>query len=154
MILPSNRKDKYDCVKKFLCVECPIPSQCVVSRTLSRPQTLMTVATKIALQMACKMGGELWSVEIPVRRMHTQYFVQKLSCIVGKWVVVVEWIKLSVVALQIKNENCMVMFDLLVCCYKFCLLTEHCKITCQTVCAAETFDDCGHWLLPWHHCWE
>lgn len=68
------------------------------------------------------------------------------------WVVVVEWIKLSVVALQIKNENCMVMFDL--CCSKFRLLTKHCKITCQTVCAAETFDDCGHWLLPWHHCWE
>uniref|UniRef100_A0AAR2IH10 Piwi-like protein 1 n=1 Tax=Pygocentrus nattereri TaxID=42514 RepID=A0AAR2IH10_PYGNA len=57
--------DKYDCVKKYLCVDCPTPSQCVVSRTLSRPQALMTVATKIALQMNCKMGGELWSIEIP-----------------------------------------------------------------------------------------
>ncbi|KPP60297.1 piwi-like protein 1-like, partial [Scleropages formosus] len=65
-VLPSNRKDKYDCVKKYLCVECPTPSQCVLSRTLSRPQTLLTIATKIALQMNCKMGGELWSVEIPV----------------------------------------------------------------------------------------
>uniref|UniRef100_A0AAQ6IAV7 Piwi domain-containing protein n=1 Tax=Anabas testudineus TaxID=64144 RepID=A0AAQ6IAV7_ANATE len=44
-------------------------SQCVVSRTLSRPQALMTVATKIALQMACKMGGELWSVEIPLKQL-------------------------------------------------------------------------------------
>uniref|UniRef100_A0AAR2LX11 Piwi-like protein 1 n=1 Tax=Pygocentrus nattereri TaxID=42514 RepID=A0AAR2LX11_PYGNA len=67
VILPTNRKDKYDCVKKYLCVDCPTPSQCVVSRTLSRPQALMTVATKIALQMNCKMGGELWSIEIPVR---------------------------------------------------------------------------------------
>lgn len=67
MILPTNRKDKYDCVKKYLCVDCPTPSQCVVSRTISKPQALMTVATKIALQMNCKMGGELWSVEIPVR---------------------------------------------------------------------------------------
>lgn len=69
VVLPSNRKDKYDCVKKYLCVDCPIPSQCVVSRTLSRPQALMTVATKIALQMACKMGGELWSVEIPLKQL-------------------------------------------------------------------------------------
>eukprot|EP00064_Thunnus_orientalis_P007810 superscaffoldBa00000888_g7832 len=63
VVLPSNRKDKYDSVKKYLCVDCPTPSQCVVSRTLSRPQALMTVATKIALQMACKMGGELWSLK-------------------------------------------------------------------------------------------
>uniref|UniRef100_A0AAQ6IUS5 Piwi-like protein 1 n=1 Tax=Anabas testudineus TaxID=64144 RepID=A0AAQ6IUS5_ANATE len=69
VVLPSNRKDKYDSVKKYLCVDCPTPSQCVVSRTLSRPQALMTVATKIALQMACKMGGELWSVEIPLKQL-------------------------------------------------------------------------------------
>uniref|UniRef100_A0A8C1DVB7 Piwi-like RNA-mediated gene silencing 1 n=1 Tax=Cyprinus carpio carpio TaxID=630221 RepID=A0A8C1DVB7_CYPCA len=69
VILPTNRKDKYDCVKKYLCVECPTPSQCVVSRTISKPQALMTVATKIALQMNCKMGGELWSVEIPLRQL-------------------------------------------------------------------------------------
>ncbi|XP_060893634.1 piwi-like protein 1 [Labrus mixtus] len=69
VVLPSNRKDKYDTVKKYLCVECPIPSQCVVTRTISKPQALMTVATKIALQMACKMGGELWSVEIPLKQL-------------------------------------------------------------------------------------
>ncbi|XP_031598996.1 piwi-like protein 1 [Oreochromis aureus] len=69
VVLPNNRKDKYDSIKKFLCVDCPTPSQCVLARTLSRPQALMTVATKIALQMACKMGGELWSVEIPLKQL-------------------------------------------------------------------------------------
>uniref|UniRef100_A0A668A751 Piwi-like RNA-mediated gene silencing 1 n=1 Tax=Myripristis murdjan TaxID=586833 RepID=A0A668A751_9TELE len=69
VILPTNRKDKYDNIKKYLCVDCPTPSQCVVSRTISKPQTLMTVATKIALQMSCKMGGELWSVEIPLKQL-------------------------------------------------------------------------------------
>uniref|UniRef100_A0A3P8SKU5 Piwi-like RNA-mediated gene silencing 1 n=1 Tax=Amphiprion percula TaxID=161767 RepID=A0A3P8SKU5_AMPPE len=69
VILSSNRKDKYDSVKKYLCVDCPTPSQCVVSRTLSRPQALMTIATKIALQMACKMGGELWTVDIPLKQL-------------------------------------------------------------------------------------
>ncbi|XP_051887860.1 piwi-like protein 1 [Pristis pectinata] len=68
-VLPSNRKDKYDTIKKYLCVECPTPSQCVVARTLSKPQALMAIATKIALQINCKMGGELWSVEIPLKQL-------------------------------------------------------------------------------------
>nr|UAT11568.1 Piwi-like RNA-mediated gene silencing 1 [Cynops orientalis] len=68
-LLSSDRKDKYDAIKKFLCTDCPTPSQCVLARTLSKPQTVMTVATKIALQMNCKMGGELWSVEIPLRQV-------------------------------------------------------------------------------------
>ncbi|NXM66782.1 PIWL1 protein, partial [Serilophus lunatus] len=68
-ILSSSRKDKYDAIKKYLCVECPVPSQCVLARTLSKPQTIMNVATKIALQMNCKMGGELWSVEIPLKQV-------------------------------------------------------------------------------------
>nr|XP_020446024.1 LOW QUALITY PROTEIN: piwi-like protein 1 [Monopterus albus] len=69
VILSSSRQDKYSGVKKYLCVDCPTPSQCVLARTLSRPQTLMSVATKILLQMACKMGGELWSVEIPLKQL-------------------------------------------------------------------------------------
>uniref|UniRef100_A0A8D0H2I2 Piwi like RNA-mediated gene silencing 1 n=1 Tax=Sphenodon punctatus TaxID=8508 RepID=A0A8D0H2I2_SPHPU len=68
-LLSSNRKDKYDAIKKFLCTDCPTPSQCVLARTLSKPQTVMAIATKIALQMNCKMGGELWSVEIPLKQL-------------------------------------------------------------------------------------
>lgn len=80
-ILPNNRKDKYDAVKKFLCVDCPTPSQCVVARTLSKPQALMTIATKIALQMNCKMGGELWSVEIPVSNFTQPLVTNYIYCI-------------------------------------------------------------------------
>nr|XP_028566225.1 piwi-like protein 1 [Podarcis muralis] len=68
-LLSSNRKDKYDAIKKYLCTDCPTPSQCVLARTLSKPQTVMAIATKIALQMNCKMGGELWSVEIPLKQL-------------------------------------------------------------------------------------
>uniref|UniRef100_A0A8V0ZVE7 Piwi-like protein 1 n=1 Tax=Gallus gallus TaxID=9031 RepID=A0A8V0ZVE7_CHICK len=68
-ILSSTRKDKYDAIKKYLCTDCPIPSQCVVARTLSKPQTALAIVTKIALQMNCKMGGELWSVEIPLKQL-------------------------------------------------------------------------------------
>ncbi|KAG8452990.1 hypothetical protein GDO86_004701 [Hymenochirus boettgeri] len=68
-ILSSINKEKYDTIKKYLCLDVPLPSQCVVGRTLSKPQTVFSVATKIALQMNCKMGGELWSVEIPLGDM-------------------------------------------------------------------------------------
>ncbi|KFV76830.1 Piwi-like 1, partial [Struthio camelus australis] len=68
-LLSSSRKDKYDAIKKYLCTDCPIPSQCVIARTLSKPQSIMAIATKIALQMNCKMGGELWSIEIPLKQL-------------------------------------------------------------------------------------
>ncbi|XP_044897634.1 piwi-like protein 1 isoform X3 [Felis catus] len=66
-LLSSNRKDKYDAIKKYLCTDCPTPSQCVVARTLGKQQTVMAIATKIALQMNCKMGGELWRVDMPLK---------------------------------------------------------------------------------------
>jgi aubergine-like protein len=44
----------------------------VVSRTLSKKQMLMSVATKIAIQLNCKLGGEVWAVDIPVSIVLTQ----------------------------------------------------------------------------------
>eukprot|EP00057_Strongylocentrotus_purpuratus_P018254 XP_011672728.1 PREDICTED: piwi-like protein 1 [Strongylocentrotus purpuratus] len=69
VILPTNRKDRYDAIKKTCVVTHPCPSQVIVSRTLSKQQMLMSVATKIAMQMNCKMGGDLWRVEIPLSNL-------------------------------------------------------------------------------------
>jgi len=68
-IVPNNRKDRYDAIKKICCVERPIPSQVVVSRTLSKKQMLMSVCTKIGIQLNCKLGGEVWAVEIPLKKL-------------------------------------------------------------------------------------
>uniref|UniRef100_A0A8D2B2C8 Piwi-like protein 3 n=1 Tax=Sciurus vulgaris TaxID=55149 RepID=A0A8D2B2C8_SCIVU len=62
-LLPDDGKNRYDEIKKYLCVQCPTPSQCVVAHTLGKPWSLLTVAAKIAQQMNCKMGGALWKVE-------------------------------------------------------------------------------------------
>jgi len=43
-----------------------VPSQVIVGRTLAKKQMLMSVATKIAIQLNCKLGGDVWCVEIPV----------------------------------------------------------------------------------------
>ncbi|XP_077652592.1 piwi-like protein 3 [Urocitellus parryii] len=67
-ILPDDRKNRYDEIKKYLCVKSPIPSQCVVAHTLTKARTLKTMATKIAQQMNCKMGGALWKVETGLKK--------------------------------------------------------------------------------------
>lgn len=67
VVLPSNRMDYYSAVKRKLAVNMGIPSQCVLSRTLFKKQRLMSVATKIAIQINCKLGGEPWGVAIPVK---------------------------------------------------------------------------------------
>ncbi|XP_071068407.1 piwi-like protein 4 isoform X2 [Dasypus novemcinctus] len=68
-ILPSIQKGYYDSIKKYLSWDCPVPSQCVLARTLSRQGVMMAVAAKIAMQMTCKLGGELWAVEIPLKSL-------------------------------------------------------------------------------------
>ena len=45
-----------------------VPSQVIVGRTISKKQMLMSVCTKIAIQLNCKLGGEAWAVEIPVSK--------------------------------------------------------------------------------------
>uniref|UniRef100_A0A2K5K4F0 Piwi like RNA-mediated gene silencing 4 n=1 Tax=Colobus angolensis palliatus TaxID=336983 RepID=A0A2K5K4F0_COLAP len=68
-ILPSNQKTYYDSIKKYLSSDCPVPSQCVLARTLNKQGMMMSIATKIAMQMTCKIGGELWAVEIPLKSL-------------------------------------------------------------------------------------
>nr|XP_035123653.2 piwi-like protein 3 [Callithrix jacchus] len=66
-ILPDDDKYRYDHIKKYLCTTFPIPSQCVVKKTIEKVQA-KTIVTKIAQQMNCKMGGALWKVETNVQR--------------------------------------------------------------------------------------
>ncbi|XP_011373076.1 piwi-like protein 4 [Pteropus vampyrus] len=68
-ILPSNQQNYYDSIKKYLSSDFPVPSQCVLVRTLNKQGMMMTLATKIAMQMTCKLGGELWAVEIPLKSL-------------------------------------------------------------------------------------
>ncbi|GFO44194.1 piwi-like protein 1 [Plakobranchus ocellatus] len=65
-VVLNNKKDRYDAIKKNCCIDNPVPSQVVMTKTLSKKQGLMSVATKIAIQMNCKMGGETWGSTIPM----------------------------------------------------------------------------------------
>lgn len=67
VVIPNDKGDHYAAVKKKCCLERPIPSQCVTATVLNKPKGLMSVATKVAVQMNCKLGGEPWAVEIPMQ---------------------------------------------------------------------------------------
>lgn len=65
IVLPRNQADKYQAIKKYCCIQRSIPTQVVTARSLSG-RNAMSVATKIAIQMTCKIGGAPWGIKIPL----------------------------------------------------------------------------------------
>ncbi|XP_060011625.1 piwi-like protein 2 isoform X1 [Lagenorhynchus albirostris] len=68
-IIMGTRDDLYRAIKKLCCVQTPVPSQVINVRTIGQPTRLQSVAQKILLQINCKLGGELWGVDIPLRQL-------------------------------------------------------------------------------------
>ena len=68
-VVPSANKDIYDSIKRVCCVEFGIPSQVVTSNILNINNVAKTksVVTKVAIQINCKLGGEIWGVHLPVK---------------------------------------------------------------------------------------
>ncbi|EZA53661.1 hypothetical protein DMN91_008315 [Ooceraea biroi] len=67
VVFPTNRTDRYSTIKKLCCVQKAMPSQVIIAKTISKPQKLKSVTEKIALQINCKLGGALWTVNLPLR---------------------------------------------------------------------------------------
>lgn len=40
--------------------------QVIIAKTIAKPDKLRSVTQKIALQINCKLGGELWGLDIPM----------------------------------------------------------------------------------------
>lgn len=69
VMCPTSRDDRYAAIKKLCCAEMPVPTQVINSRTLANDAKNRAIVQKIALQMNCKMGGTLWSVNIPMKKV-------------------------------------------------------------------------------------
>ncbi|KAH3757377.1 piwi A [Pelomyxa schiedti] len=66
-ILFNEAKDKYDAIKQFLTSEASArPSQVVLAKSLD-PRKINTVCQRVLLQINVKLGGELWTVDIPLK---------------------------------------------------------------------------------------
>ncbi|KAM9252529.1 piwi-like protein 2 [Cariama cristata] len=69
-IISSSREDLYRAIKKLCCVQSPVPSQVINAQSLAGQLGKMrTVVQKVLLQMNCKLGGELWGVDIPLKQL-------------------------------------------------------------------------------------
>lgn len=62
-VVSNNRTDRYGAIKKKCTVDRPIPSQVFLAKNLTK--NAKSIATKVAIQLACKLGGAPWSVELP-----------------------------------------------------------------------------------------
>ncbi|KAG5323893.1 PIWI protein, partial [Acromyrmex heyeri] len=65
-VVSNNRSDRYAAIKKKCCLDRPVPSQVFLQKNLSGRNT-MTIATKVAIQMNCKLGGAPWTIENPLK---------------------------------------------------------------------------------------
>lgn len=64
-ILMSNAADKYTNIKRKCYVQRGVASQVVLSKTINDPKKVMSVATKVAIQINAKLGGAPWMIGIP-----------------------------------------------------------------------------------------
>merc|ERR1740131_810199 len=67
VVVPNNKGEHYAVIKKRLCLDVPTPSQVITATVFNKPKGLMSVATKVAVQMNCKLGGEPWAVKMPLK---------------------------------------------------------------------------------------
>ncbi|XP_055386679.1 protein aubergine-like [Condylostylus longicornis] len=78
LVVPNDNAERYSCIKKKLCVDRAVPSQVIVHKTIApkqgKPSGLMSVATKVAIQMNCKLMGAPWTIHIPCKGLMTVGF--------------------------------------------------------------------------------
>ncbi|NXV72634.1 PIWL2 protein, partial [Atlantisia rogersi] len=66
-ITSSSREDLYSVIKKLCCVQSAVPSQVINAQSLmGQLGKMRCVVQKVLLQINCKLGGELWGVDIPL----------------------------------------------------------------------------------------
>jgi len=68
-VVPQQKSDRYAAIKKLCYVEKPVANQVVLAKTIANEKKFSAVATKVILQMNCKLGGELWACQSPVKNM-------------------------------------------------------------------------------------
>lgn len=65
-VVSNNRSDRYAAIKKKCCVDRPVPSQVFLLKNLDG-RNVMSIATKVAIQMNCKLGGVPWCIDNPLK---------------------------------------------------------------------------------------
>ncbi|XP_056630152.1 piwi-like protein Siwi [Diorhabda sublineata] len=67
-VVPNNSSDRYSAIKKKCCVDRGVPTQVILAKNLTS-KGVMSIATKVAIQLNCKVGGAPWSVLMPLSNL-------------------------------------------------------------------------------------
>ncbi|XP_001657626.2 protein aubergine [Aedes aegypti] len=69
-VVTNDKADRYAAIKKKCCVDRAVATQVIKTRTITpkggNVRTLMSVATKVAIQVNCKLGGIPWILKNPL----------------------------------------------------------------------------------------
>ena len=65
LIVTGQKGDLYSAIKKTCVRDNPVASQVIQTKTISNERSQKSIVSKIALQINCKIGGELWGTVSP-----------------------------------------------------------------------------------------
>uniref|UniRef100_A0A182MXI4 Aubergine n=1 Tax=Anopheles dirus TaxID=7168 RepID=A0A182MXI4_9DIPT len=69
-VVRNDRAERYSAIKKKCCVDRAIPCQVLKERTITPKngnlRTLLSISTKVVIQLNCKLGGIPWMVKNPL----------------------------------------------------------------------------------------
>lgn len=66
VVIPRQDQELYSALKKLMCIQCPMLSQVITcGKVINKGNK--SVATKIVVQMAVKMGAKPWKVKVPLK---------------------------------------------------------------------------------------
>lgn len=75
VVVPNNAADRYALIKKETYVRRAIPTQVIVHKTMLAKKGnmggVMSIATKVMVQINCKLGGAPWKVNFPMKGVMT-----------------------------------------------------------------------------------
>jgi aubergine-like protein len=84
VVLATNNATVYAAIKKRLTVDFGVNSQCFLAKNLLS-KGIMSISTKVVIQMSAKLGGEPWFVKIPIKGMMVVGFetYKKINAVVA-----------------------------------------------------------------------
>lgn len=66
--VPNNKADRYGAIKKKTCVDHAVPTQVILKKNMLS-KGVMSIATKVAIQVNCKLGGAPWTMDMPLTQL-------------------------------------------------------------------------------------
>ena len=71
VVVPNNAGDRYAAIKRMTCVDRAVATQVIVAKTMQPKKGgiggVKSIATKVLIQLNCKLGGAPWMIKYPLK---------------------------------------------------------------------------------------